>query len=199
MASAPSSSLFLISSPISTAPSARARVRAAQPCPSPCRPSLRPRRTSQVVAAAVQAEHQPAVAAAPKPPALPFRVGHGFDLHRLEPDLPLIIGGINIPHDRGCDAHSDGTCRPRLPFSIDACSSSTVPFHSSRRLPDRVCGDSRSCFRRRAAALRGGRDSRRSGSAGHWSDLPGLGPPLEGRRFFSVHEGSGEFAIVLSS
>nr|AGU09684.1 2-C-methylerythritol 2,4-cyclodiphosphate synthase [Taxus chinensis] len=42
------------------------------------------------------------------PPALPFRIGHGFDLHRLEPNLPLIIGGINIPHDRGCEAHSDG-------------------------------------------------------------------------------------------
>lgn len=42
------------------------------------------------------------------PPSLPFRVGHGFDLHRLEPNLPLIIGGINIPHDRGCEAHSDG-------------------------------------------------------------------------------------------
>lgn len=40
--------------------------------------------------------------------ALPFRVGHGFDLHRLEPGYPLIIGGINIPHDRGCEAHSDG-------------------------------------------------------------------------------------------
>jgi len=39
---------------------------------------------------------------------LPFRVGHGFDLHRLEPGYPLIIGGINIPHDRGCEAHSDG-------------------------------------------------------------------------------------------
>ncbi|XP_042480103.1 2-C-methyl-D-erythritol 2,4-cyclodiphosphate synthase, chloroplastic-like [Macadamia integrifolia] len=39
---------------------------------------------------------------------LPIRVGHGFDLHRLEPGYPLIIGGINIPHDRGCEAHSDG-------------------------------------------------------------------------------------------
>ncbi|KAJ4950912.1 hypothetical protein NE237_027744 [Protea cynaroides] len=39
---------------------------------------------------------------------LPFRVGHGFDLHRLEPGYPLIIGGINIPHDKGCEAHSDG-------------------------------------------------------------------------------------------
>eukprot|EP00897_Mesotaenium_endlicherianum_P008443 jgi/Mesen1/7627/ME000004S07894 len=41
-------------------------------------------------------------------PVLPFRVGHGFDLHRLEPNLPLIIGGVDIPHDRGCEAHSDG-------------------------------------------------------------------------------------------
>ncbi|KAK8964625.1 hypothetical protein KSP40_PGU001621 [Platanthera guangdongensis] len=41
-------------------------------------------------------------------PSLPFRIGHGFDLHRLEPGYPLIIGGVNIPHDRGCEAHSDG-------------------------------------------------------------------------------------------
>ncbi|PPS01521.1 hypothetical protein GOBAR_AA19143 [Gossypium barbadense] len=40
--------------------------------------------------------------------SLPYRVGHGFDLHRLEPGYPLIIGGIDIPHDRGCEAHSDG-------------------------------------------------------------------------------------------
>lgn len=43
-----------------------------------------------------------------KSKSLPFRVGHGFDLHRLEPGYPLIIGGINIPHERGCEAHSDG-------------------------------------------------------------------------------------------
>ena len=35
-------------------------------------------------------------------------MGHGFDLHRLEPGYPLIVGGIDIPHDRGCEAHSDG-------------------------------------------------------------------------------------------
>ena len=52
---------------------------------------------------------RPATAAAAAP-TLPFRVGHGFDLHRLEegPDLKLILGGITIPHDRGCVAHSDG-------------------------------------------------------------------------------------------
>ena len=36
------------------------------------------------------------------------RIGHGFDLHRLEPDLDLIVGGVKFVHDRGCDAHSDG-------------------------------------------------------------------------------------------
>jgi 2-C-methyl-D-erythritol 2,4-cyclodiphosphate synthase len=35
-------------------------------------------------------------------------VGHGFDLHRLEPGYPLIIGGIDIPFEKGCEAHSDG-------------------------------------------------------------------------------------------
>lgn len=37
-----------------------------------------------------------------------LRVGHGFDLHRLEPGLPLILGGVRLEHDRGCAAHSDG-------------------------------------------------------------------------------------------
>lgn len=38
----------------------------------------------------------------------PFRIGHGFDLHRLEPGKKLIVAGVDIPHERGCDAHSDG-------------------------------------------------------------------------------------------
>ena len=44
----------------------------------------------------------------PQSHLLPFRVGHGFDLHRLEPGRKLIVGGVDIPHERGCDAHSDG-------------------------------------------------------------------------------------------
>ncbi len=37
-----------------------------------------------------------------------MRVGHGFDLHRLEPGRTLIIGGVHVEHDVGCAAHSDG-------------------------------------------------------------------------------------------
>lgn len=40
--------------------------------------------------------------------SLPYRIGHGFDLHRLEPGLPLIVGGVRMEHDRGCAGHSDG-------------------------------------------------------------------------------------------
>lgn len=38
----------------------------------------------------------------------PIRLGHGFDLHRLEPGCKLIVGGVRIEHDLGCQAHSDG-------------------------------------------------------------------------------------------
>ena len=40
--------------------------------------------------------------------APPLRIGTGFDLHRLEPGHPLIVAGVELPHDRGCVAHSDG-------------------------------------------------------------------------------------------
>lgn len=42
------------------------------------------------------------------PAMLPFRIGHGFDLHRLEPGRELVIGGVTIEHDRGAAGHSDG-------------------------------------------------------------------------------------------
>lgn len=37
-----------------------------------------------------------------------FRIGYGYDLHRLDEGRELILGGIKIPHDKGCVAHSDG-------------------------------------------------------------------------------------------
>jgi 2-C-methyl-D-erythritol 2,4-cyclodiphosphate synthase len=35
------------------------------------------------------------------------RVGIGYDLHRLVPDRPLILGGVRIEYDRGLLGHSD--------------------------------------------------------------------------------------------
>lgn len=36
-----------------------------------------------------------------------FRVGHGYDVHRLVEGRRLIIGGVDIPHERGLAGHSD--------------------------------------------------------------------------------------------
>ena len=37
-----------------------------------------------------------------------FRVGNGYDVHALAEGLPLVLGGVRIPHTKGCVAHSDG-------------------------------------------------------------------------------------------
>ena len=37
-----------------------------------------------------------------------MRVGHGFDAHRFESDVKLVLGGVHIEYDKGLAAHSDG-------------------------------------------------------------------------------------------
>lgn len=36
------------------------------------------------------------------------RIGYGFDSHEFRPGVPLKIGGVTLPHDRGLTGHSDG-------------------------------------------------------------------------------------------
>ena len=36
-----------------------------------------------------------------------IRVGHGFDVHALVEGRKLIVGGVDIPHERGLAGHSD--------------------------------------------------------------------------------------------
>lgn len=36
-----------------------------------------------------------------------IRIGQGYDLHRLVPGRPLILGGVRIPHEKGLIGHSD--------------------------------------------------------------------------------------------
>ena len=37
----------------------------------------------------------------------PCRVGMGYDVHRLVPQRPLVLGGVTIPNPLGLDGHSD--------------------------------------------------------------------------------------------
>ena len=39
-----------------------------------------------------------------------FRVGHGYDIHRLSPGRRLVLGGVHIPFDKGLEGHSDADC-----------------------------------------------------------------------------------------
>jgi 2-C-methyl-D-erythritol 2,4-cyclodiphosphate synthase len=36
-----------------------------------------------------------------------FRIGFGYDVHRLAEHRKLVIGGIDIPHSKGAEGHSD--------------------------------------------------------------------------------------------
>ena len=36
-----------------------------------------------------------------------MRIGHGYDVHRLVAGRPLILGGVDIPWERGLLGHSD--------------------------------------------------------------------------------------------
>jgi 2-C-methyl-D-erythritol 2,4-cyclodiphosphate synthase len=47
---------------------------------------------------------------APRTKRSALRIGHGFDAHRLVAGRPLHLGGIEVPHGRGLEGHSDGDC-----------------------------------------------------------------------------------------
>jgi 2-C-methyl-D-erythritol 2,4-cyclodiphosphate synthase len=36
-----------------------------------------------------------------------LRIGSGFDVHKLQADRKLVLGGVNIPHSQGLLGHSD--------------------------------------------------------------------------------------------
>ncbi len=36
-----------------------------------------------------------------------LRIGHGYDVHRLTENRPLILGGVTVPFERGLLGHSD--------------------------------------------------------------------------------------------
>lgn len=40
--------------------------------------------------------------------ALSMRIGLGYDAHRLVEGIPLVVGGVEIPHPKGGQSHTDG-------------------------------------------------------------------------------------------
>lgn len=69
-------------------------------------------------------------------PAFP-RVGLGYDLHRTAAGRPLILGGVQVPHDQGLDGHSDAdaVCHAVIDAILGAAAAGDVGQHFSNRDP----------------------------------------------------------------
>lgn len=63
-----------------------------------------------------------------------FRIGQGFDVHQLTEGRPLIIGGINIPYEKGLLGHSDADVL--LHTVADACLGAIGAGDIGKHFPD---------------------------------------------------------------
>jgi 2-C-methyl-D-erythritol 2,4-cyclodiphosphate synthase len=41
---------------------------------------------------------------------MPFRIGHGYDIHRIVANRALVLAGVRFDTDFGLDGHSDADC-----------------------------------------------------------------------------------------
>jgi len=63
-----------------------------------------------------------------------MRVGHGYDVHALVNDRPLVIGGVDIPYEFGLAGHSDADV---LTHAIcDACLGAAGAGDIGQHFPD---------------------------------------------------------------
>jgi 2-C-methyl-D-erythritol 2,4-cyclodiphosphate synthase len=86
----------------------------------------------------------------------PFRIGQGFDVHALVAGRRLVVGGVEIPHDKGLLGHSDADVL--LHAICDAMLGAAALGDIGRHFPDtdpRYKGiDSRQLLRHVAQLLR---------------------------------------------
>ena len=60
-----------------------------------------------VRAAIVEGEYENIKITTPEDLKMEYRIGTGYDVHRLEPDRKLVLGGVCIPFEKGLLGHSD--------------------------------------------------------------------------------------------
>lgn len=63
-----------------------------------------------------------------------YRIGHGFDVHAFAPNRRLVLGGVEIPHERGLLGHSDADAL--LHAICDACLGAAALGDLGRHFPD---------------------------------------------------------------
>lgn len=85
-----------------------------------------------------------------------FRIGHGYDVHALREGLPLVMGGVAIPHTKGCVAHSDGdvVIHALCDALLGAAAAGDIGMHFPDTSDDFRGIDSKILLRRVAAIVR---------------------------------------------
>lgn len=85
-----------------------------------------------------------------------MRIGHGYDAHRFITGRSLILGGVNVPHTHGLEAHSDGDVL--IHALCDALLGAAALGDIGKHFPDSSAEfkniDSRVLLRRVVAALK---------------------------------------------
>ena len=85
-----------------------------------------------------------------------FRIGQGYDVHQLVAGRPLILGGVDVPHDKGLLGHSDADAL--LHAITDALLGAAALGDIGRHFPDTAAefkgADSRALLREAAARVR---------------------------------------------
>jgi len=94
-----------------------------------------------------------------------MRIGHGYDAHRFTAGGRLVLGGVDIPHDNGLAAHSDGdvVLHALCDALIGAAGSGDIGKHFPDNDPQYENIDSRVLVRRVIETLSG--DGLRVGNA----------------------------------
>ena len=86
-----------------------------------------------------------------------IRIGHGYDVHRLEPGRRLVLGGVEIPWEKGLLGHSDADVL--LHAVMDALLGAAAMGDIGRHFPDTdpayAGADSMQLLRRVREMLRG--------------------------------------------
>jgi 2-C-methyl-D-erythritol 2,4-cyclodiphosphate synthase len=93
-----------------------------------------------------------------------YRIGHGYDVHRLAEcseggeKLALRLGGVTVPHGKGCVAHSDGdvVIHALCDALLGAAALGDIGVHFPDTDGEFRGIDSRELLRRTAALVRAG-------------------------------------------
>ena len=85
-----------------------------------------------------------------------IRIGNGYDLHRLVPGRPLILGGVTIPFDKGLHGHSDAdaVCHAVTDAILGAAAAGDIGRHFPDTDPAWKDANSIQLLRRAAAVIR---------------------------------------------